>query len=562
MDGTIIGNKSLSSFDVLVVGSGAGGAAVASVLASAGKKVLVLEAGANRYSGLDNPDPAKLTTQFANDELKLLRRNFIMPDPTVEPRTFRASASSAKRDFVGDVNTLPKTVGGAAVHADVKTPRFAPNDFKLGTLVGAIPGTAFADWPVGYDELEPYYGYAERALGVQGVMGSDPSAGPRSSPYPMAPGVPMYLGLKVSDAATRLGYHPFPYPMAITSKPYRGRPACASCGWCGDFGCTIHAKGSPAVTLLRDALLTGNCQLHSETRAIQLTVSGGAVTGVVAIGPDGKRQTFTADRYVLACSPIEDARLVLLSDGIGNSSGLVGRHLMFHFQTFGVGIFDERLHGHRGPVTTHGMSDFRGVPGDLNRPMGGIVEFGGPAQVVSEAITYVSQLGAIGAQLKKLIRQSPLRDRLAVLTMQAEDAPQPTNRVDLDPEVRDLDGLPAPRITYSNHAWELGTRQFYAPKLKELLTTAGARFAFIAPPDTISTSRHVFGTLRFGTDPKTSVCDKDGKFHDLANLYGAGSSLFPTSSGYNPFLTIVSLATRVGAAMVNPQSPQSAIPQI
>src|SRR5258706_2187864 len=233
--------------------------------------------------------------------------------------------------------------------------------------------------------LEPFYGYAEKAIGVQGADGAagDPFASPRTTPSPMPPGVPMYCALKAAAGATAIGLHPFPYPTAVNSKPYGGRPACVDCGFCTGYGCPNNSKGAPPVTTVRAGLLSGNCLLLPETRAVRLTVNGArnAITGVECIGPDGKPRSFSADRYVLAASPIEDARLLFLSDpggaGLGNSSGLVGRNLTFHFQTSAVGVFDERLHGHRGRTVTHGFSDFRGVPGDVAKPLGGIVELSG-----------------------------------------------------------------------------------------------------------------------------------------------------------------------------------------
>jgi choline dehydrogenase-like flavoprotein len=473
-------------------------------------------------------------------------------------------ASDGDRSFTGDVNGLPKTVGGAALHADIKTPRFEPQDFQLGTLLGEIPGTSFADWPVSYDQLEPFYGFVERALGVQGVMGADPNAGPRSSDYPMGPGMPLYGALKVQAAAGPLGYTVFPYPCAINSRPYDGRPACVECGFCSGYGCPSNAKGAPAVTILRKGLLSGNLQLLAETRAVRLVTDDAksTVIGVEAIDPTGARVTYKADRYVLAASPIEDARLCLLSDpggpGLGNSSGLVGRNLTFHLETLAIGIFEERIHAHRGKTVTHAITDFRGKAGDPNRPLGGITEVGGPTNPIEEAINSTEAVG-VGAMLKKFIRQSPLRDRLVALDMHQEDAPQPTNRVDLDPSVVDLDGLPVARVTYQNHAFELDARTFYSPKMLDLLQAAGARWCFVAPLDQIPGSKHVMGTLRFGNDPSTSVCDANGKFHDLSNLYAADGALFPTSSGYNPILTIATLATWVGAQMVSPGSPQNAL---
>jgi len=556
----VVGNSSLATFDVIVIGSGVGGSAVTEVLTRYGQKVLVLEAGPNFFVGLDDPNNAP-TTRFSNDELKLDRRLFIRQDPLVEPRTFRATDQDGDRTYVGAVNAIPKTVGGAAVHADVKTPRFMPQDFQLGTLLGSVQNANFADWPFQYDVLEPFYGHAERAIGVQGKDGADPFAGPRSTPYPMPPGVGMYGALKVANVAASLGYTAFPFPTAVTSRPYDGRPACNDCGFCGDFGCPINAKGSPAVTMLRKALLTGNCQLRPETRAIKLLVQGASVTGVVVIGPDGSQQTLTADRYVLAATAIEDARLLFLSDpaGVGNSSGLVGRNLMFHYGTTAIGIFDERLHGDRGRSVTHAISDFRGVPNDPNHPLGGIVELGAGTGPISEAVTYVDTTAPYGPKLKALMRQSPFRDRVASMLMQGEDAPQLTNRVDLDPAIVDLDGLPVARITYKNHPFETSARDFYSPKMLDLMMAAGAKYAFIEPTDDVPGASHLIGTLRMGTDPALSVTDEFGQFHDVGNLYAADSSLWPTSSGFNPILTIVAVATRIAGQMVSPGSPEKVI---
>jgi choline dehydrogenase-like flavoprotein len=464
---------------------------------------------------------------------------------------------------------LPKTVGGGGVHADLKTPRFQKTDFQLGTLLGDVPDASFADWAVDYDELEKYYARAETVLGVQGQDGADPFAAPRSTKYIMPPGAPMYMGLKVSDGCKKLGLNPFPYPAAVNSRNYDGRPACIDCGWCSGYGCPTNAKGSPPVTALRRALLSGNCLLLPETRASKLLMnaSGTQVTGIETIGPDGKKKVYQADQYVLAASPIEDVRLLYLSgagSAIGNSSGLVGRNLMFHYQTVAVGVFKERLHGHRGRTVSHGFSDFRGVPGDPNRPLGGIVEIGSYIGPISEA-DYVRRIlaelptGFDGEIYKDMLRQSPFRDRLVGLTMQAEDAPQPTNTVDLDPDLRDIDGLPVARVTYKPHNFETSASAFYQPKLLEVLGAAGAKYTFITPQPDISESAHVMGTLRMGNDPKSSVCNKDGRFHDIGNLYNADGALFPTSAGYNPTLTLMALAMRVGAAMVNKASPESAI---
>lgn len=560
----MLGNASLATFDAIVIGSGAGGSTVARTLARAGQKVLILEAGPNYFPGLDQPGALR-PPLFSSDELKLQIRSLIAQDPVVEPRTFRAAADAA-RALVGDVNGLPHNVGGAAVHADMKYPRFRPADFQLGTRLGDIPGAAFADWPVDYATLERFYVEIEHAVGVAGPADgdalADPFAPPKSKPYPMPPGLPMFANTLLADAARSLGYHPFAYPTAVASRPYRGRPACIDCGFCSGYGCPTHAKSSPAVTLLRDALLTNHVQLRDECPVMRLVPNATLtqIERVEYLDPTGALQSATADRYILAASAAESARLVLLSDpALGNASGLVGRNLMFHFQTQVIGVLRQRVHGERGRSVTMGMSDFRGTPGDADHPLGGIVEFATSSDLIGEAKNYAFSLGQAGAPLASLVAQSPLRAKLLAMIMQAEDAPQPTNTVDLDPEIVDVYGRPALRVTYTPHAWERAARDFYIPKLLAIQEAAGAQFSLVAPIDSPSQSRHVMGTLRMGTDPATSVCDRVGRFHGVGNLYCADGGLFPTSSGFNPTLTLQALALWVGANLVAPGDPESVL---
>ena len=564
----MLGNTALEQFDVLVIGSGASGGAVAAMLTRHGQKVLVLEAGSNYFEGIDQPAPQGLPL-FGNDELKLLHRFQIQPDPIAEPRTFRHSVAEGDRLAVGDYANFAKTVGGGATHADLKTPRFMPDDFRLGSLFGGdatAAGASFVDWPVQYDELEPFYVYAERLMGVQGAAGSDPREGPRSAPFPMPPGSAMFVAERLAAGIAELGYTMFPCPTAINSLPYDGRPACNDCGFCQSHPCAINAKGTPGVTTLRKALLTGNCQLRAETRAVRLTTDGPgtSVTGVEAILPDGSRRTFTADRYVLAANPVEDARLLYLSGTggpLGNSSGLVGRNLMLHHGVNVLGVYEDQLHGHRGRGSTHAFTDFR-TPSDRSRPVGGIVVVTTVPYLIQQAMTFQAQFGQLGVRgttFKKLLRQARPRDRLVTLAMYGEDAPQPSNTVDLDPAVRDIDGIPVARITYQTHGYEIAAEKFYVPKMIDVFGASGARFGAQSPNGDPPGSGHIMGTLRFGSDPATSVCRTDGRFHDIGNLYGTGASLFPTSSGFNPTLTITTVATYVAASMVFPDAPERAL---
>src|SRR5215470_13432842 len=326
----VLGNTSLSQFDVIIIGSGAGASMAARTLTVVGgKKVLLLESGTNHFMGLDDPAANMPVPVFSNDELKLSVRGFIDQDPFLEPRTYREDPSVAAQ-FNPDVNTLPRNVGGAAVHADMKYPRFNHVDFRLASELQAkgitYPGTNFLDWPVSYDELEPFYTEAERLTGVQGQRGTDPFESRRSSEFLMPPGVPMYVSVVMSDGARASGYTPFPYPSAVNSRPYGGRPPCIDCGFCSGYGCPNNSKCSPAVTTLREALLTGNCQLRFNCMVTKLLHDSGThVTGVEYVDADGHRQQAHADQYILAASSIESARLCLLSDlggpGLGNSSG-------------------------------------------------------------------------------------------------------------------------------------------------------------------------------------------------------------------------------------------------
>jgi gluconate 2-dehydrogenase alpha chain len=380
----------------------------------------------------------------------------------------------------------------------------------------------------------------------------------------MPPGLPMYANTILADAAKSLGYHPFAYPTAVASRPYRGRPACIDCGFCSGYGCPTHAKSSPAVTLLRDALVTGNVQLRFNAAVMRLIANATAtqIDAVEYMDAGGALVQVSAPRVILAASAAESARLLLMSDppgGLGNSSGLVGRNLMFHFQTTVVGVLDHRVHGHRGRSVTIGMSDFRGTPGDPAHPLGGIIELATSSDLIGEVKSYAFDLGQRGSQLRALVEQSPLRDKLVAMIMQAEDAPQAGNRVDLDPQLVDVYGRPALRVTYAPHAFEMGARDFYLPKMLEIVKTAGAKFGLVGPIDSPSQSRHVMGTLRMGSDPKTSVCDRVGKLHDLGNLWCADGALFPTSSGFNPTLTIQALALWVAANLVAPGDPESVL---
>ncbi len=284
---------------------------------------------------------------YSNDEIKFMMRHFLGPDPLVEPRAFRRSADEGEHTHVGEVNSIPSTVGGGGTHADGKVPRFREEDFALLSTYGPQDDANVADWPLTYDELEPYYTEVEKAIGVAGRAGANPFAAWRSGPYPMPPGAPMYGALLSSAAATRVGLHPYEAPTAANSVPYDGRPACNNCGFCAYFGCPVHAKGDP-VALLTKTMATGRAELLAETYVSRIRIEGRRAKGVDYIGPDGVERSMDAKVVVVAGGAIETPRLLL---HVGARTPALGRHLMVHFQTIVVGHFkDLALHPLQGPV--------------------------------------------------------------------------------------------------------------------------------------------------------------------------------------------------------------------
>lgn len=560
---------------VVIVGSGPGGASFADVVTAAGWDCIVLEKGRNHLLALEPPyEPLGV---FSNDELKFTRRHVLGPDPLLEPRTFRRDEADGERLLTGDVNNLPSTVGGGGVHADGKLPRFREVDFRLRSELGPVEGASVEDWPIDYDELEPYYAAAEVAIGVAGDHTANPFAAWRSSPYPMPPGPDMFGATLSVPAAERAGLHPYRAPTGANSVPYDGRPACINCGFCGFYGCPVHAKGDP-IAMLRRALRTGRCEIRPECVVTDVLVdgSGRRATGVRYLDADGAAHEVRAEVVVLAAGAFETPRLLLLN-GLANSSGLVGRNLMFHVQTLTVGAFGFPLHAERGRAVTH-LHDDHVVPDDASRAAaraaglawirGGIVEHGGAAGPVMEALTYPA-----GPAHNVAMGRSDLRSRLWVFTMQGEDLAQATNRVDLDPTVRDVWGRPAGRVTFRPHRHELVASAHYGAIGEAVLRDAGAEWAFssTSPPlgdlgplelanplGVAPASRHVMGTCRMGTDPATSVVGPDHRCHDLDNVLVADSSVFVTSTGYGPTLTLATLAMRAAHLLTGTPLPASA----
>ncbi len=569
----------MSRASVVIVGSGAGGSVAAWELTRTGHDVLVLEKGRNLLPGIGTAAGIR-HIPFANDEVKA-GRAFENQDVVLEPRTARTQADAASdvaRSFVGDVNTLPTTVGGGTVHWDAKVPRFWRQDFHGRSLYGPIDGANVADWPLSYEELARFYDVVERRLGVQGDVRAMPETtlaqAPRRRQFAMPPNPPMLAGTRLAAGAATLGYHAYPFPMAVNSRRLHGRPRCNSCGFCSGYGCPILARGSAAASFLHPALRAGaRLRTRACVQRVELSANGRRAVGVSYLDEHMRERHVRADVVILAASAIETARLALLSastahpNGLGNRSGQLGRNVMFHLFTLGIALFADEPHAWRGPSTTFTIDDFVGPDSSagaratgLPYLKGGICEVGGGLTLLEEADLYTVVPGTWGTMLKDAMRTSPLRRHLAGLSMVGEDLPQLANVVDLDPTIRDVYGLPVPRITHTSHPFEIAASHYFGPRLGAICAAAPGAIAagwlpvgalaeatggFGSPYAGPASTAHILGTARMGRDAETSVVDRWGRMHELDNVYVADGSVFVSSGGFNPTLTIMALSLRM-----------------
>lgn len=572
----------------VVIGSGAGGSVSAWVLASAGHQVTILEKGKNYFRGLDNPSGLELPL-FGGDEIRNAR-GFPGRDVFAEPRTSRSQEEAMERvdhSFVGDVNHIPFTVGGGTTHFDAKMPRYWKLDFEMRSRYGPIKNADQVDWPFGYDDLAPYYDVVEQILGISGDLEATPDfvreQTPRG-PYAMPPGPAIYSSRIFSEAAARLGYRAFPFPMAINSRPYDGRPACHNCGYCSAYGCPINARGGAAVTFLRRAMLAGARLITRANVTRIVTREDGSASHVEYLEGDRLRPAkLEADYVVLAASAIESARLALAStsrshpQGLGNRAGRVGRTLCFHSDTFAAGVMPQRMHTHRGRSTSHCMMEpvlpntetrwakLAGLP----YLRGGVCELGGAPNLLDEAMIYDSLPFFWRTRHKDLMRSSPLRDRILAVQMIGEDLPQFQNRVDLDPSVKDVYGLPVARITYSPHASDKLASWYWARKLQKIIKAAGAERSYFYPTGLgfltgtrHGNTSHIGGTMRMGSDPGLSVCDEFGRIHGAGNVVITDGSVFPTFGAVNPTLTIMAVALRSATGLAHGEAQARSGPSL
>jgi choline dehydrogenase-like flavoprotein len=533
--------KPNETVDFVVVGSGAAGGVMARELSRAGFSVLVFEQGP-RFSPAD----------FEHDELKYFFMSGLTVDPRSSPQTFRKHPGADAQRPTGPMATQPalyaRLVGGSSNHFTANFWRFREIDFHERSVLGAIPGTGFADWPISYQELEPYYTKVEWEVGVSGLAYANPFDPPRSKPYPMPPLPVKSSGVLLERGARKLGLHPYPAPMAIASQPYRGRPACVHCGFCMGFGCEARAKSSSLYTMIPEAEATGRCEVRAQSYVFRVATNAAGRTTGVHYFDGGKKEHFQKARaVVVSANGAETARLLLNSadarftQGLANSSGLVGKYFMFNQGSSVHAVFEHELNEYKSVQTTRVVHDFYDADPKRGFYGGGGIDGRINPQPAIWAMSAGGELPGWGADLKARIEAFP---RSMVAMGHTTSLPVEANSVSIDPTLKDAWGIPAIRVTYKDHPDDLAFTRFLQDRQVEIMQAAGAQRVWREEVEESAWSVHLLGTARMGNDPATSVVDKYHRAHDVPNLFLCDGSSFVTSGRGQPTMTIQALAFR------------------
>lgn len=523
--------------DVLIIGSGMGGAAVAKVLAEGGIRVVCLEQGPwvrpedYPHSSRDWEIQRSRGHWSTRPNVRQLPEDYPVTGDSVQPLMYNA-------------------IGGSTIHYTGCWPRFRPADFRKGTEHGLAP-----DWPMTYEDLEPFFEINDRDMGIAGIAG-DPAYPPRGQrqTHPVPPG-------KLSRAAARgfdrLGWHWWPFDTAIITEPYDGRLPCNNCGNCQN-GCPRKSIASTDVTHWPKAIRHG-ADLRPNCRVEEITVDArGRASGATYIDREtGTRYHQKADVVVVACNGIGTPRLLLNSSsglfphGLANSSGQVGQNLMHHALAVVELWVDEPLDSHMGVICAPSYSAEFAETDPARGCVNGLTLLinttnGAGYQAMGSHSAHIAPWGAEHHRWFK-----DHFDHVITAIVQAEDLPSPNNRVTLDPSVTDSDNIPAPHVEYSLHPNDRKLVDFGIARALELGDAVNAFDkavqAFKTPTRNYQPPAwHLMGTCRMGTDPETSVTNKWHQAWDVPNLYICDGSSLITGGPVNPTSTIGALAVRCG----------------
>ncbi len=523
----------MDTVDVLIIGAGASGAAVAWSLADTRMRIVCLEQG-------EWPNPAHYPSTGRDWEARALG------DYSINPNRRLVFAGKDTADYpIAEDNSPIKVanfngVGGGTVLYAGHFPRFHPSDFRVKTLDGVGE-----DWPIDYATLEPHYATNDRMMGISGLAG-DPAYPPKR---PMMKPVPLgRAGVTLAKGFNALGWHWWPSDTAVASEDYDGRGKCINLGHCV-HGCAQGAKASTDITYWPHAVRAG-VELRTRCRVREITVDArGMASGAVYYDADGVERFQRAEIVILACNGVGTPRILLNSksgrfpSGLANSSGLVGKNLMFHPYASISGVFDEPLDGHRGPHNCIWSQEFyetdrargfvRGYTFEITR---------GRGPVTTALVGMESGRIPWGEAHHAAYRR--LYERITGMVAICEDLPEEHNTVTLDPVLTDAHGIPAPKIDYtlSDNSRRMLTHSI--ARASDVLRAAGA-YDVISEAPIGNGGWHLMGTARMGADPSRSVVNEWGRSHDVKNLFIVDGSLFVTSAGVNPTSTIQALALYV-----------------
>lgn len=526
-------NRQPEPVDVVIVGAGASAAAFAWSLADTRMRILCLEQGDwTSSSGYPSTTPHYERQQFGDWNI----------DPNVRARpTDYPVNNSASPITVVNFNG----VGGGTILYAAHFPRLHPSDFRVRSLDGVAD-----DWPIAYGDLEPFFAQNDRKMGVSGLAG-DPMYPPKQPPLPP---VPMGLvGQTMARGFNRLGWHWWPSDSAIATEAHEGRDQCLNLGPCLS-GCSQGAKASTDITYWPEAIRAG-VELRTRCRVREVTVNAqGMADGVVYYDANGETCFQKAEVVVMACNGVGTPRILLNSvsqrfpNGLANSSGLVGRNLMFHPVGYVQGRFEERLDSHKGPGGCCILSK-QFYETDLAR---GFVR-GYNMQIVRGSGPLATALQGYGsgripwghAHHEAFARWF---DHTAAIVSLCEDLPDENNTVTLDTTLTDSHGIPAPKITYQLSDNTRNMLAHASARAREVMEAAGA-VEIVDHGLMRASGWHLLGTARMGNDPATSVVNAWGRSHDVRNLFIIDGSIFVTSGGVNPTSTIQALALYIADAM-------------
>ena len=546
-------------YDICIVGSGAGGSPIAYELSNAGYKVVVLEKGEN-YKEED----------FSKDELAVSRRSMFTPMLKDEQHVIndRDEDGTIRRYEGSEYNWNfwnGSMVGGSSNLMSGYFHRMKPNDFRLKSKFGEIKGANVVDWPISYEDLEPYYTKVEEVVGVSGDAKKHKFLEPRSSenfPYKMLEtnGVTKWF----DTTCIKLGYESIPTPRAVLPQNALGRNACSYSNFCGSYGCATGAKGSARAALLQKC----KAEIITDAFVYQLDSDKRQVTKAHYYDKNLKSHTIEAKVFVVAAQAIETSRLLLNSKnahfpfGLANNSGQVGKNLIFSAGGSGEGRFRfEKLTSEQqqelmqpGLFFNRSLQDWYEFEKDEKKYKGGTIDFlFEHANVVSRASREMyNDNGELiwGEELQKKIHKNLTTSR--VLTFEVFNDWLPTDHcnVTLDDKVRDKYGVKVGAINLYSHPRDVEVGKHLAKKAKNVLKMMGAEDIYVnisaSPPPNL-----VAGGCRFGINPKTSVLDLNCKAHELNNLYVTDASFMPTGGSVPYTWTIYANSFRVADSILN-----------